>query len=183
MSRSTESTMLQRMGFLDHDRKLPEHDRACIELATDPAALARALGIDFDSAAAKLECPLQKGDGKYATTVGFIDALVTSYKHLTSRYCDTEIGHRYHGVTVPCASCVEEELRHVSALMLVEVKTKIENIGDLLRQMNLYREYFKATHYVVWSLRSADAQFRVLLGSQGIVLVAGASLVAIGSDR
>ena len=60
--------------------------------------------------------------------------------------------------------------------MLVEVKTKIDGIGDLLRQMNLYRQYAHANEYVVWSLYDDDVRHTDLLQSQGYTLLVGETI-------
>lgn len=186
MSHSFDSTLLQRMGFRDPDRKTPEHDRACIEIATAPEAILRALGLEFDDARALLEQPLQKGEGKYASTVGFIDALVFGIKKTTQTSCEKDYVHRYQAKRERCERCVDFQVTYNRHTVLVEVKTRIENVGDLLRQMNLYREY-KQKHehnpvgpFVVWSLDAADHQYAKLLDGQGYTLLTGGSISDIG---
>lgn len=188
MSHSFDSTLLQRMGFKDEDRKTPAHDRACIEIAVNPQALIDALSLPGDQAATLLEVPLQKGEGKYASTVGFIDAIVEWSAAKKVQSCTRR--HRERPFVL-CADCTEEDYRSPRA-MLVEVKTKIVGIGDLLRQMNLYREYkrehggYPATKidpFVVWSLEPGDVQFSALLLSQGYRLLVGPTLADLRGDR
>jgi len=212
VAHSYDQTLIQRMGFSDPDRKLPAHDDACVEIATDPERFIRAikdrLGVRL--AQCDLEVPLQKGDGKYASTVGFIDAMVMwgnaivpsddSCARKWSTYDDgehssscknewDEVGKKWRRINCVCQMPwsgplpIEWEYRS----LLIEVKTHIDGIGNLLRQMNLYREY-KKNHriliderqyevpvfgYIIWSLDPADARFAKLLSQQGYTLIAG----------
>ena len=52
----------------------------------------------------------------------------------------------------------------------IEVKTKVASFGDLLRQLNLYRECSERSneHYAVVT---PDGRFRDILKTQGIALV------------
>lgn len=292
MAHSYDQTLIQRMGFADPDRRSPAHDDACIQIATEPERFVRAVKeLRFlRNGKCDLEVPLQKGEGKYASTVGFIDAMVTwetakeDYSINKPRhYCSMGYGsdrcsndikqsdekiekiiagnyphedsskwvkqlddgwqsvdsyareidsfnkklefNREHRATygnVPCVNDTDprppkrivartngrlrneqyllksiiEGKQHVECegpipvagpasswhrghYVLVEVKTNISNIGDLLRQMNLYREY-KQYHngtaisdYVIWSLDPVDFKFAKLLAQQGYILIAG----------
>lgn len=208
MAHSFDSTLLQRMGFKDSDRQTSEHDIACISIASRPRLILDALGISAAArrpARALLEQPLQKGDGKYASTVGFIDAII----EYAVFQCDIDDGWReVKQITRSCAECGAIEISntrpgqtccdkymerthetftkqgppdayHSMCAVLVEVKTRLDNIGDLLRQMNLYREYKKnherahISHYVVWSLDDGDGAHPDLLSGQGYELVVG----------
>lgn len=231
MAHSHDNTLLKKMGFSDTDRRSPDHDDACVSLATEgmkvvrlwPRWGARDLKV-------KLEHPLQKGSGQYTSTLGFIDALLewTEWKpdmvHGKLVDYDYESGRRllmYRGKcnlcgflsSEPrlsrdsierCPKClvnghppymndeVVETLRSgpdrpaaVKREMLVEVKTRIDGVGDLLRQMNLYREYAGAHEYVVWSLRDEDVRYEDVLKSQGYSLLVGRTiddLVARAAD-
>ena len=193
MSHSYDNTLLQRMGFSDPDRRTPAHDDACVQIASEPERFVRIVrdrvGVRYVQCG--LELPLQKGEGKYASTVGFIDALVEWNDALDIKWPYGADGWRCTCGFINCrqerCSCVEllsgpNPLEWPRAAMLVEVKTCIQSIGDLLRQMNLYREY-KRDHnrvpineYVVWSLNADDARYGKLLEQQGYRLVAGAVL-------
>jgi hypothetical protein len=238
VSHSFDSTLLQRMGFKDPDRGTPNHDRACIEIATKPHLLTEALGChssSYRSHAVDLEVPLQKGDGKYASTVGFIDAMVTvdvgeeddgwwrvggnkrwgvEFSHNNASECATwtertvekssysmfannglggSVTRQHKEGTCHCSRetfCGPNTRFWRSTSLLVEVKSAIESVGDLLRQMNLYREYkqehrardgrrSQPTTFAIWSLRADDRQFGELLASQGYRLVVGASIDAL----
>jgi len=164
MTHSYDNTLLQRMGFADPDRRTPAHGDACIEIASDAERFLRALcpRLGVRDARCQLEVPLQQGEGKYATTVGFIDCLIT--------WCGPCNGYS----AVNGLYEIENGVVWSRLSTLVEVKTKIHSIGDLLRQMNLYREYRQCDEYVIWSLDSADSRFATLLEQQGYTLLVGA---------
>lgn len=180
MAHSYDQTLIQRMGFSDPDRRLPAHDDACVEIATDPEWFLREVAerIGVRDARCKLEVPLQKGDGKYATTVGFIDAMITWQNGLEPERveprcrCATIQQRENCTCLVPVSGPLA--MRWMSSKMLVEVKTKIDGVGDLLRQMNLYREYQPhVDEFVIWSLDAADVRYAKLLAQQGYTLLAG----------
>lgn len=160
MSHSHDQTLLQRMGFSDPDRRTPAHDKACVAIATDPERFIRR--VRQRDAVTRINChlevPLQKGSGQYTTTIGFIDAVI---EWRGPCQIGTAFGsyETIDGVTWGSLS------------MLVEVKTTIDSIGNLLRQMNLYREYRKCDEYVVFSLNKEDARFSELLKQQGYALL------------
>ncbi len=211
MAHSYDSTLLQRMGFRDQDRKTPTHDKACVSLVTSASRLIeRKSRWGLRGIEVALEVPLQKGDGKYASTVGFIDALIT-WNEWFARYEDPK-DREVQIDQYRCRICMELFAADRSGYcpnncknadgwgsllgceterlfiagpprpgtrkfsMLVEIKTKIDSIGDLLRQLNLYREYGKADEYMVWSLAEADLEYADLLRSQGYDLVVGTAL-------
>jgi hypothetical protein len=180
MAHSYDNTLLQRMGFSDPDRRTPQHDDACIEIATDPERFVRAvkerIGVQY--ASCKLEVPLQKGDGKYASTIGFIDAVIEWRNSIDGQRpeprcrCVTRSQREECVCLVPVSGPLA--LGWMSSTMLVEVKTKIDSVGNLLRQMNLYREYRPhVDEYVIWSLDPADTRYAGLLFQQGYQLIAG----------
>jgi hypothetical protein len=265
MAHSYDNTLLQRMGFSDPDRRTPAHDDACVEIATDPERFIRAVKeLRFlRNGRCELEVPLQKGEGKYASTVGFIDAIVTyetaredysinqaldycsenldhttcvknrethqqaidaynngerpyqeqerelsayecktfnttseeSNKRVRERNAERNIEHlQYHiagrdkhtSCEPPIPVSGPASLSWWTRAVLVEVKTRITRIGDLLRQMNLYREYKTAhgrdprngrpltiSEYIIWSLDPADSRFTKLLAQQGYTLITG----------
>ena len=52
-------------------------------------------------------------------------------------------------------------------LCAIEVKTRISNVGDVIRQINYYRSFFSSNR-VQFYVCCQDAKFKDLLGSQGI---------------
>jgi hypothetical protein len=132
---SHDRTLLAKLGFADPDRQNPEHDLACLYLR-QPDVMSRVVGHLLDrgdgarraymKGRATPEYHLQKGYGQYATTVGFLDvcyAFTYSHEEGEARY-------------------------HVTGGAFIEVKIAPTTVGDLLRQMNLYRAYLP--HYAKW---------------------------------
>lgn len=169
MSHAHANTLLARLGFLDPDRGIPEHDRACISLVENPYLVLEHRArpsLEIKNVRVALESPVQKGQGQYATTIGFADAVVNWEEQSEEISCETTAPH-------DLGPCCRARWPWKTRSMLVEVKTSIESIGDLLRQMNLYREYQRTDEYLVWSLDRRDSQFEALLETQGYHLVAG----------
>lgn len=186
MTHSYDSTLLQRMGFRDQDRKTSEHDDAAIRLATSPTEMLRALGYtpSLDHCAvAMIEVPLQKGEGKFSTTVGFIDSVIEFMDQEPGVRCKNwNVNHAgvYSTSSIDftrCGECFDHTLLTRKEL-LVEIKTKIDNVGDLLRQMNLYRQYKRCDRYAVWSLDRSDSRYGSLLLGQGYSLLTGPTMAA-----
>lgn len=126
---SHDRTLLAKLGFADPDKKNPEHDQACLYLR-QPETLTRLSdwmrnviatmpGREAVSVTAKsqLEYHLQKGEGEYATTIGFLDAVIEFRIECNSPVCPS---------VWP---------------LFAEVKIEKVGIGNLLRQMNLYAAY------------------------------------------
>jgi hypothetical protein len=61
----------------------------------------------------------------------------------------------------------------VQATFYLEAKPRIQSVGALLRQINLYRQYTPGSHWVVVC---NDDERRALLQGQGIALVTLADL-------
>jgi hypothetical protein len=203
VSHSHDNTLLQRLGFQDPDRRNPEHDKACVAIATRTQGFLAAIGVDLTCAQecrAALEVPIQKGSKGYQSTIGFVDALVTYMQAGGERInwwknfanVDSWEGPRHHWSERACPTWEKDESipfelgkclcsrdrfpgpnerEWLPVRVLVEVKTSIVAIGDLLRQMNLYREYVQASRYVVFSLTRGDSQYSELLLDQGYELL------------
>ncbi len=109
-----KSEIEQSIAELKHslDKAYAESDK--IRYTDDINSLVTALKNNNPkpSADIRVEVPIQKGEGKYATVVGFADIAV-------------EIG--LHGWCTTYLMC--------------EVKPQIESFGGVLRQMNFYAEY------------------------------------------
>lgn len=121
---------------------------------------------------ADLEFLLGKGEGKYRTTVGFLDVVIT-YKvrqrtegierrytgeheeywvNHEGRECAAEFGHSKRSRAI-----LEERPYKQSKLdrhtIIVEVKAHPVGVGSILRQVNLYREYVgSADHWALATL-------------------------------
>lgn len=120
-----DRTLIASLGFSDPD-KGELHDRACFFCTTE--SFAAAIPINFAGGefsirghTAQLEHPIKEGYG----IVGFADVLVNF--DLTSVY--------------PCPKCKAYRDTGVRKKfkVLIEVKTRVEPVGNWVRQINLYR--------------------------------------------
>lgn len=129
MMHSHDRTLLASLGFKDPDKANPEHDQACLFLS-QPDTLTKLSEwlkerINKDpkkqcnrvTTTATIEHHLQKGTGQYRTTVGFLDAMF-------------KVTATTDPPSIPWTWPV-----------IGEVKINREGIGNILRQMNLYRSY------------------------------------------
>jgi hypothetical protein len=112
---SYDRTMIAKLGFGDSDRKNPLHDQACRYLAQSDKALAVVNSILKEKAESVhrtiFEYPIEKGQGQYKTTIGFVDLVVSFQKGSNS------------------------------LAMFVEVKISEESIGNCIRQIQMYNSY------------------------------------------
>ncbi len=143
MTHSHDRTLLANLAFGDPDKKNAEHSLACRYLAQDAQrdALVELAVIEIKEASntsyfggnstrkkitpeARLEYAINKGEGQYRTTIGFVD------------------------VAIILGSCTLMEMRFGRANYAetpigigVEVKIGAVPVDELLRQINLYRQY------------------------------------------
>lgn len=116
MTHSHDRTLLASLSFADPDKRDQMHDLACEYLA-ESAQSQRLIRLvepeveDFFTTQSGVEVAISKGDGQYRTTIGFLDVRIVWRSQ-----------NRY-GTTI------------------VEVKINPVNVGDMLRQINMYREY------------------------------------------
>ncbi|MBN1180174.1 MAG: hypothetical protein JXD18_13265 [Anaerolineae bacterium] len=174
------NTLAQHLGFADPDLGSPEHDRLVTWL-TEPETLLVILRrawpqvLDEKHAGAQVIVGVARQDGSCGTdqdgvvwervthvalekpilrdgsyVVGFVDAVAT-------------VGWGLDGRAL------------VQATFYVEAKPRIQSVGALLRQVNLYRLYAPGSHWVVVC---NDSQHRPLLYDQGIALVTPADIVS-----
>jgi hypothetical protein len=91
-----------------------------------------------------LEHPINKGENQYKTTIGFLDVVVPiTYKkryvgqQITKEYGDDADGKcRWHD-----ARKSVDQTEDFCTAFLIEVKASPLRVGELIRQINLYREY------------------------------------------
>jgi len=152
---SYNRTLLAKLGFADPDKKESRHDLACkyMGLEENHVRATKMILPSFDRSSVSrspvphisqdlhyktrlrfkeplspaFEVPISKGDGAYKTKVGFVD------------------------VVLPClivreTSCNGSQFspddRSFNKLLIaVEVKIQRAGMGDILRQLKLYREY------------------------------------------
>lgn len=80
---ASNRTLLSKLGFADADRKNSRHDLACAYIGQNESVLRTVLQAALPpqllclSATGSPEHHVTKGDGKYSTTVGFVDVLAT----------------------------------------------------------------------------------------------------------
>lgn len=115
-----DRTQLAALGFADPDKKGRVHDLACqyIYQPSIQDAICRRVFSDFPTVHhgpwVRTEFPLSKGEGRFRTTIGFLDVVFL-----------WEVIETHRGFVV------------------VEVKTTAPLVtGDVLRQMRLYQEYW-----------------------------------------
>lgn len=153
MAHAHNNTLLAKLGFQDDD-KTTEHDLACQYLCQKDVMLhiCSAVFNTLRFEEASQEVPIEKGRGKYKTTIGFADVLW---------------GPLVEG-------CGFEDC------VIVEVKTKPTSASDVLRQINLYRSH-AYTHagqdqpFVVAVTFMPDAGFgETIKDAGGVVIHLGA---------
>ena len=123
---------------------------------TQPEVLKRALGNppDFQCRRIQLEAVISKGSGQYTQHIGFADVLV-EVTHSPGK----EVVEYFGGKR-------EERGTRVYELVLIEVKINPLPISDLIRQLNLYREYLKQTRALaVLDFDLTESDQRALLGA------------------
>lgn len=165
---SHDRTLLSKLGFSDPDKKDPKHDLACLFLREEatremigkwllaqfPVLPEGAVGHhpkDVKIGRPVIEYHLQKGEGQYATTIGFLDVLYQPLINVCHIDKAQECDANWKPVGEPKLTRADEELRW---LMFAEVKVHPVGVGDILRQMNLYSTYLHAN-----SWRSRPAKF------------------------
>lgn len=156
MAHAYNRTLIAKLGFADPDRKEPLHDLACryigsagmdgflrlmlkphcYEISAEEAA--GQTGYPIGRVTSKrvvgtpsFEVPVNKGDDQYKTTVGFVDATI---KASLRRHGDRLVGG--------------QEFSEFISTFCIEVKITPTSYSDLLRQINLYREYWPEPDYV-----------------------------------
>ncbi len=167
---SHDRTLLARLGFSDPDRKDPFHDKACRYLSTSPRAelLFSEPPSDIEAdwhdsrklihytrrvldtcVLSKCELSVNKGLGAYKTTVGFIDVALHRYaKRSCGPWCAPTCD--FHSTSFsPDFNHVSQGGSHdtYDSSIGIEVKIQPASWSDLLRQINLYRDYI---HFNKW---------------------------------
>jgi hypothetical protein len=158
--RSYDRTLLASLGFSDPDKRDPVHDWACqyvaqYDVATKLARNLVARTLDACEGFGMFEKPafevaICKGEDQYKTIIGFIDVVLWF-------------------------SAPGPEINFKSVPLSVEVKTNPVPIGDILRQVNLYRQ-FTRSRWVVCTTFPLNSQQIAQLDAQRI------SNVLLGKD-
>lgn len=156
---SHDRTLMAKLGFSDPDRGTPDHDLACLYMASKgvceqvAALLARFAPAGLKESPDKVvvsatpEFHLRKGEGQYSTTIGFVDVLYRVH------IMGPEFSYREQdGVDQSSPDWREWKPRYVTRTgrrylarypLACEVKISSPPIGDLLRQMRVYTDYLR----------------------------------------
>lgn len=223
MTHSHDRTLLARLGFQDPDLKEPVHDLACEYVSLEENALKlrelaapatldpngehynerysgtfnRCVTESKFSVTSHIECAISKGiDPRYKTTIGFLDvkidwtsqfrAVGTFTKNV---YSKTE--RKYVKSIDPVQ--VDDWLSGPEGTVAVEVKIHPIGVGELVRQINLYREYaptaytygsYRRVDFVACVAFDVDEYYRDALIREHVALVKlGDKFHAWGADR
>jgi hypothetical protein len=150
MAEPKAKTHLQKLGFLDTDKKNSKHDIIQIW------AYENAHQIIAETIMSKNEFPFKidkikwehqviNQNGSFSQLVGFIDIMV-------------KISGKFYSEP---NKDFQEETREI----FIEVKTEIPSVGALIRQIRAYQTYKSYVHYIVVA---PDNKFEKLLDEQGI---------------
>lgn len=165
-------TLIQKMGFADDDLKNSRHDEIMIWTVENLETIVKPILIgrkyewwntdshqQVDQVATAVnsisktiwEKPIEKGDRGFI--VGFVDL-----------YVEVEV--------ILCNEKTEEKTK-TTEYFIFEIKTKIDSVGEVIRQINTYRGERGAVYgsQVFWFIVSPDDRYISILKSQGIGFV------------
>lgn len=166
---SHERTLLASLGFADADKRDRRHDLACqylsqsenaralVQLFVDsidpepfeedvkhgygPVVIEREGSRQFiikDQPRVTTEFPVTKGEGQYKTTVGFLDVVIRDWLKLENVFMERRRTYE----TQPWGEWISRTQEiDLPRAVLVEVKITPVGAGDIIRQINLYREF------------------------------------------
>lgn len=146
--RPKAKTNLEKMGFVDPDRKESRHDVLQLQILENPKEVVRSLSSielnNLEIEFVKLEHPVisQTNYSSAKFIVGYIDVLISFL------YNNGDAEYKKGGV------------------FAIEIKTKIESFGDTLRQINTYKQY--SNHKTVFVVASEDDRYKSQFESQDI---------------
>lgn len=162
---SHDRTLLSRLGFSDPDKKEPRHDLACRYLAQPEVAkhivsmfllsprpfslestrvysdevISRERGMISQAIKMLLnphfERPIGKGEGQYKTTIGFID-LVLRAEIQENVLSEKSVKEKEKWVV-----STADDTTAMRVPIFAEVKIASVSVGEIIRQIHLYREY------------------------------------------
>ncbi len=150
MAKPKAKTHLQKLVFLDTDKKNSKHDIIQIwvyenieKIISD--TIMKKNTHPFEIKDIRWEHQVMNINGRYTNVVGFIDIMVRFkskfYFHDTDEYED------------------------FTKQIFIEVKTEIPNLGALIRQMRTYQAYERNDTYYL--IVAPDDKFKKLLNDQG----------------
>lgn len=156
---SHKQTLLSNLGFNDADKKEPKHDIACRYIA-QPEVAVRIINAMFPPRTASgthkeawdgesewrwtrhttesvgiaaYERAISKGTGQYKTTVGFIDVVIPYRLRATDEWRQKNAKGEWGEWT--------KKDSETTTWQRCEVKIQPVGSAEILRQINLYREY------------------------------------------
>lgn len=145
--RPRAKTNLEKMGFVDPDRKESKHDILQLQILENPEKLIMAITKkelkDLKVLSVNLEVPVlsKNSYGSSKFIVGYLDCLILfSFDDGKNERIETTLG--------------------------IEIKTKIESFGDTLRQINTYKQY--SNPRTVFVVASEDDRYKSQFESQNI---------------
>jgi len=163
-----DRTMLAKLGFADPDRREPLHDLACgyLTLPETVSRLVQLLGLNQPpievrdcvdgmqrtatmskavvSHKVNLEWEVAKGHDQYRTTIGFADLVLSFYveeAYSNVRVYRPDHDHRCGQFRRPEWQRSKDFTCGESLTYGIEVKILPVSVGDLIRQIKLYRSY------------------------------------------
>jgi hypothetical protein len=191
-----DRTMLAKLGFLDPDRREPLHDLACgyLTLHETVSRLVQLLGLNQPPAEVhdsvdglqrtatmskavvshkvNLEWEVAKGHDQYRTTIGFADVLVSFY--VEEVYSNVRVRRPdqpqkcglFRG---PQWQRAKDVAYGESLTYGIEVKILPVSVGDLIRQIKLYRSYSGVPRWIAATSYSLTPSEVSSLGNEGIL--------------
>lgn len=153
MTYTKDKTLLASLSFGDKDKKDNRHDLAGQYLLQPEVALKIGkLEIDEEVVftGGKLEIPLTKGLNQYKTFIGFIDGSL----------CFESVKNKY--------------------VCFFEIKINPETTGNVIRQLNLYKEFMKCDEYDYASVSLLVTAYDVSPADQALFKENGIVCVRLG---
>jgi hypothetical protein len=166
MTHTKDKTLLASLSFGDKDKKDRRHDLACQYLIQSEVAMKivtafrdpnlpgeLTISKEVTFTGGSLEIPLTKGHNQYKTFIGFIDGSL-SFESVESEYYSWS--KSYH----------KRDYR-----IFFEVKINPETAGNVLRQLNLYREFMDSSVQLLVTAYDVSPLDQALFKENGIVCV------------
>ena len=159
MTNRKQKANARSSDLFDTDLITDKHDEIMIWLDANISDLFRGKTIKEKV----WEYPILRGDMRYRTIVGYIDMLVKTEeivyptKQELLNYLNNSHGYRQYD-DVPTAGVVEKNYA-------IEVKSKIINVGEVIRQINQYKSYRDDFQYIVVA---PDERYRDIFLAQKI---------------
>lgn len=155
MGHASDRTLIASLGFADKDKTSGRHTLACewAASASGAAAILDAAEVPFygfrckdqpvrEGVSSRTEVPLTKGERQYATTIGFVDAVLSPW---LMQDCGCS-------VCVGITTKAHNRRRVHGSALYVEVKIAREDVGAIIRQINFYRPHVENGSHGTWVL-------------------------------